>query len=89
MLYQRSLEIEKRLEAVLRLIRSGGYSTPKIADQLGVSIPTVSRDMTALRERGHNIRSMRAADGWRYILGTNGSSRSGRAAPVQLSDARR
>jgi len=87
MLYQRSLEIERRLETVLRLIRSGDYSTPKIAEQLGVSIPTVSRDVTALRERGHDIRSERVSDGWRYIL-ANGSSRIGRSAPILLSDAR-
>jgi Mn-dependent DtxR family transcriptional regulator len=43
MLYKRSLEIEQRLETVLRLIRSGRYSTPKLAERLGVSIPTVSR----------------------------------------------
>jgi predicted DNA-binding transcriptional regulator YafY len=68
MLYQRSLDIERRLQAVLRLIRSGGYSTPMIAEQLGVSTPTVSRDVTALRERGHDIRSQRKGDGWRYVL---------------------
>jgi biotin operon repressor len=68
MLYQRSMDIERRLGAVLRLIRSGGYSTPMIAKQLGISIPTVSRDVTALRERGHDIRSERKADGWRYVL---------------------
>jgi biotin operon repressor len=59
MLYERSLGIERRLEDVLRLIQNGEYSTPKIAEELGVSIPTVSRDITALRERGHEIRSER------------------------------
>jgi predicted DNA-binding transcriptional regulator YafY len=68
MLYQRSLDIERRLEAVLRLIRSGKYSTPMLAAQLGISVPTVSRDVTALRERGHDIRSERKDEGWRYIL---------------------
>ena len=68
MLYQRSLDIERRLESVLRLIRAGDYSTPMIAEELGVSIPTISRDVTALRERGHDIRSERHADGWRYLL---------------------
>lgn len=74
MLYQRSLDIERRLQAVLRLIRSGGFSTPRIAEQLGVSIPTVSRDVTALRERGYDIRSERNGEGWRYVLGP-GSAR--------------
>ena len=68
MLYQRSLDIERRLEAVLRLIRSGGYSTPMIAQEIGVSIPTVSRDVTALRERGHDIQSVRNNDSWHYML---------------------
>jgi transposase len=68
MLYQRSLDIEHRLEAVLGLIRQGRYSTPKIAAKLQVSIPTVSRAVTALRERGHDIRAEKQGDGWRYIL---------------------
>jgi len=68
MLYQRSMDIEQRLAAVLRLVRSGGYSTPMIAVELGISIPTVSRAVTALRERGHDIRSERKGDGWRYVL---------------------
>lgn len=68
MLYQRSLDIERRLEAALRLIRSGGYSTPMLAEQLGVSIPTVSRYVTALRERGHEIRSERTDERWRYVV---------------------
>ena len=68
MLYQRSMDIERRLATVLRLVRSGAYSTPMIAEELGISIPTVSRDVTALRERGHDIRSERKGDGWRYVL---------------------
>jgi biotin operon repressor len=68
MLYQRSLEIENRLDSVLQLIRRGGYSTPKLAEKLGVSIPTVSRDVTALRQRGYDIRSTRTDDGWSFVL---------------------
>jgi predicted DNA-binding transcriptional regulator YafY len=68
MLYQRSLEIENRLGSVLQLIRRGNYSTPKLAEKLGVSIPTVSRDVTALRQRGHDIRSTRTNDGWCFVL---------------------
>lgn len=68
MLYQRSMGIERRLVSVLRLIRSGGYSSPMIARELGISVPTVSRDVTALRERGNDIRSQRKDDGWRYFL---------------------
>lgn len=66
--YQRSLEIEQRLDRVLRLIRKGGYSTPRLAEELGVSIPTISRCITALRARGHGIRAEQRAKGWRYVL---------------------
>ena len=68
MLYQRSHDIERRLGDVLKLIRKGGRSTPGIARELGVSVPTVSRDVTALRERGHEIRPQRKDDGWQYVL---------------------
>lgn len=68
MLYRRSMEIEDRLQAVLTLIQAGGFSTPGIAAELGVSIPTVSRVVSALRERGHRIRSVRRGGGWSYVL---------------------
>ena len=68
MRYQRSHEIEQRLEDVLRLIQTGEYSTPALADQLAVSIPTISRTVEALRERGHDIRSERGPNGWRYVI---------------------
>ena len=68
MVYRRSQEIERRLEEVLRLIRIGGYATPALAKALDVSIPTVSRCVTALRERGYDIRAEKQLDGWQYIL---------------------
>jgi predicted DNA-binding transcriptional regulator YafY len=68
MQYQRSLEIDRRLQAILGLIRSGKYSTPMLASRLGVSVPTISRDITALRDRGHDIQSERTPQGWRYVL---------------------
>jgi predicted DNA-binding transcriptional regulator YafY len=68
MLYQRSLDIEQRLRLVLELIGTGEYSTPGLAERAGVSIPTISRDVQALRERGHEIRSEKRSDGWRYVL---------------------
>lgn len=73
MLYQRSLDIERRLEAVLRLVREGRHSTPEMAEFLRVSVPTVSRDLTALRQRGHDIRAERTDDGWHYVLRQRGA----------------
>ncbi len=71
MLYQRSLEIEKRLGLALQLIRDGRYSTPKLAQRLEVSIPTVSRIVLALRQRGHAIEAEKNEKGWRYLLRPN------------------
>ena len=66
--YRRSLDIEKRLEALLHMIRAGNYATPALAKALRVSIPTVSRCITALRSRGNDIRAEKHAHGWQYVL---------------------
>ena len=68
MLYEKALGIERRLGELIRLIRSGRHSTPELADQLGVSVPTISRDITALRQRGYRIRSIRLPRHWAYEL---------------------
>jgi biotin operon repressor len=79
MVYARSLEIGKRLDDVLRLIRTGRYSAPKLAEKVGVSIPTISRCVTALRERGHDIRAEKRGNGWRYVLAGKNASGNERA----------
>jgi biotin operon repressor len=66
--FERSLEIERRLDDVLRLIRTGRFSTPLLAEKVGVSIPTISRCVTALRERGHDIRAEKHEWSWRYKI---------------------
>ncbi len=68
MRYQQTLEIHQRLETVLELIGTGRFSTPALAAEVGVSIPTISRIVAALREQGHNIRAERTNKGWRYLL---------------------
>jgi biotin operon repressor len=81
MRYRKSLEIEQRLAEVLRLVQTGHYSTPLLAEALGVSIPTVSRYVAALRERGNDIRAVRHPEGWRYVaVSRPGAKRSSRAA---------
>jgi biotin operon repressor len=67
--YQRSLVIERRLERVMNLIQFGRQSTQSLAETLEVSVPTVSRCIAALRERGYSIEPHRSADGWFYVLG--------------------
>ncbi len=68
--FERSLEIERRLDRVLRLIGTGRFSTPMLAEEVGVSIPTISRCVTALRVRGYDIHSLRGTNGWFYVLKT-------------------
>ena len=68
MRYQQTLEIHQRLETVLQLIGTGKYSTPALAETVGVSIPTISRIVAALRARGHIIQAERHDNGWRYVL---------------------
>lgn len=77
MLYERSLGIEQRLQTVLQLISSGSYSTPELAEEVGVSVPTISRDVQALRERGYAIAAQRQGTTWHYTLkAANGNKRS-------------
>ena len=66
--FERSQEIERRLDHVLRLIRTGQFSTPMLAEEVGVSIPTISRCVTALRTRGYDIRAEKHGGGSRYVL---------------------
>ncbi len=81
MQYRKSREIEERLETVLKLIRRGRFSTRGLAEEVGVSIPTISRCVQALRERGHEIRSETGSGGWHYILVSQ--SKQGARSPVQ------
>ena len=68
MRYQQTIEIHQRIKTVLQLIETGEYSTPALAEEVGVSIPTISRIVAALRERGHDIQAERNGNGWRYVL---------------------
>ena len=66
MICRRSQAIESLLRDALKLIRSGDYSTPTLARMLGLSQPSVSRRVTALRERGYAIRSIKDDNSWSY-----------------------
>jgi biotin operon repressor len=68
MLYKQSHDIEKRLNDLVRLIRRERHSSFTLAVALHVSRPTVARGITALRERGYQIRAIKDADGWAYKL---------------------
>jgi biotin operon repressor len=72
MAFEKLLEIEQRLGQALLLIHAGCYSCPRIAEEIGVSIPTVSRTISALRSRGYSIEAKRTRDGWKYVLTASG-----------------
>ena len=78
MIYQRSYTIEQRLESLLCLIRGGRHTAATLAEALGVSVPTVSRCLTALRNRGYNIASARDAQGCYYRVVENSQRRAAR-----------
>ena len=82
MRYQHALEIHERIEEVLRLIKTGQYSTPALAEKVGVSNPTISRIVAALREQGHDIHAERTSSGWRYVLNAKPVSKN-RGKPPQ------
>lgn len=67
-MYSRSQEIEKRLSALVALIRRGKYCTPALAAELRISPPTVSRCLSALRQRGFVIRAVKEEVGWAYEI---------------------
>jgi len=75
MLYDKTLEIEKRLQNLLALVRVGDSSAPAIAAHLGVSVPTVSRLINALRRRGFEITAEKSGRTWRYTV-IEGNARS-------------
>ena len=72
--YERLRIIESRLERVLELVDRGGSSASDIADELGVSIPTVARDIGALRDQGHIIKAGRIGRTWQYSLQSSPTS---------------
>jgi biotin operon repressor len=87
--FERSLKIERRLRLILRLIARGRFSTPMLAEELGVSIPTISRCVTALRVRGYDIRPQKQEDGWGYVLAPSRKAAAespGRGEPTRRND---
>ena len=85
MRYQQSIKIHQRLETALKLIKSSEYSAPALAEQIGVSIPTVSRIVAALREQGHDIRAERTKLGWRYFLANHHTRPSQRGGDLRIA----
>lgn len=68
MRYERSLAVTKRLADLLALIQRGLYSSPALAEKLGVSEQTVYRDIVFLKGQGHAIRSVKLSSNWAYRI---------------------
>lgn len=68
MRYERALAISDRHDRLIELIRTSGYSSPALAEQLGVSEQTIYRDIEHLKKSGYSIRSIKHSRGWAYHL---------------------
>jgi predicted DNA-binding transcriptional regulator YafY len=68
MRYDRSIAISDRLRRLVRLIRTGNFSSPALAQKLAVSAQTIYRDIDFLRVQGYVIESVRRSGGWAYQL---------------------
>lgn len=72
-MYERVHKINKRLNNLLLLLRSGSYSAGDLSKKLHVSIPTVYRDIESLRLSGFEIEAVRNKKGWHYKLVSTGN----------------
>ena len=76
MRYDRAIAISKRHEELLALVELGSYSSPALAKKLGVSEPTVYRDILFLKRQGYRIESVRLSTNWAYQLPPEKKSKS-------------
>ena len=68
MRYERTLAVAKRLEDLLALVQDGIYSSPMLAEKLGISEQTVYRDILCLKQLGHSVRSVKHSSHWAYEI---------------------
>lgn len=81
MRYEKTLSIQSRHDRLLKLVRKGKFSSPALAQKLGVSEQTIYRDIDFLKKQGHSIRAEKHADGWAYhLLAESVTSNGGGAA---------
>ena len=76
--YAQSMAIQDRMAQVLELIQLGGYSTPLLARELAVSVPTISRTIQTLRSMGHQIQAVKRDGSWYYVLTETGGAKDER-----------
>lgn len=71
MRYDQLNMIAERHERLFALLRQGKLSSRGLSQELGVSEPTIYRDIDYLRKQGHNIRAVRISRAWAYQLATD------------------
>lgn len=76
--YSQLTLIVERHSRLLSLLKEGSFSTPMLADSLGVSEQTVYRDIDYLKQNGHVIRAVRLSRQWAYQLDNSNDLRSNR-----------
>lgn len=57
---------EPRLADLLKRLKAGISPVDQLAAELGISKQTLSKCIRTLRERGHDIRTIRGPEGWEY-----------------------
>ncbi|WP_430454444.1 HTH domain-containing protein [Rhodopirellula europaea] len=62
---------------MLQMIRDGEGSADVLAAKLGVSMATVARGISALRDRGNDIQAVRSGTRWCYTLQRKNKGKSG------------
>ena len=67
-MYEKVHKISRRWKSILALLNGGNYSAKSLSNELHVSVPTVSRDIKALKQEGYEIASVRDKNGWHYKL---------------------
>lgn len=68
MRYERTTAIADRHTSLLDLMRGGDLSSKRLAKKLGVSEPTVNRDIEFLRSQGYEIKAVRVDQRWAYRI---------------------
>jgi len=66
--YERTNAISERHNHIIELIRTGELSSKRLASELGVSEPTVNRDIEFLRSQGYEIKAVRVEQRWAYRI---------------------
>lgn len=66
MRYERSRAISARHAELIQLVQGGDHSSATLATELGVSEPTIYRDIEFLREQGIVIKAVRVGRRWAY-----------------------